>query len=169
MNNAVYQNRKPSVNIEYVHTFSASEGRSVELSKIVEQARLEAIKLRHSASEEKLQQSERELLVSLAELDDESDYDEEFLKPSKLATDTTRNVLLQAYRGHTNFSLLPKFVTADGDGGIRIQWQKEAKELRLLCSDEGELKLYWQNGSEYGLENPKITNLITRFGWLKEA
>lgn len=167
MNNAVYQN--PAANIECIYTFSASEGHSVKLSTIVEQARLEAIKLRHSASEEKLQQPERELLVLLAELDDEDDYDEEFLKPSKTATNTTRNVLLQAYRGHTNFSLLPKFVTADGDGGIRIQWQNKAKELRLLCSDKGELKLYWQNGSEYGLEEPKITNLISRFEWLKEA
>lgn len=169
MNKAVYQNRKPSMGIAYFRAFNALEGCSVELSKIAESAMREAIKIRHSDFEEKLRQIERELLVLLAELEDESDYDEEFLKPSKTATDTTRNVLLQAYRGHTNFSLLPKFVTADGDGGIRVQWQNEAKELRLLCSDEGELKLYWQNGSEYGLEEPKITNLISRFKWLKEA
>ncbi|MDQ3747405.1 MAG: hypothetical protein M3367_00090 [Acidobacteriota bacterium] len=164
-----YNYKKPFVDILNVRTFSASEGRSVELSKIAEQAMREAVKARHSAFEEKQQQTESLLLVFLAELDDESDYNEEFLKPSKFATNAARNVLLQAYRGLSNFSLLPTFVTADGDGGIRILWQNEAKELRLLCSDEGTLKLYWQDGKNYGLEESEITNLISRFEWLKEA
>ncbi len=169
MNNVVYQNRNPSADIANVLTFSASEGRSVALSKIAEQAMEEAKKLLRSGSEEKLRKTERELLVQLAELDDENDYDDEFLKPSKTATNTTRNALLQAYRGISDFALLPKFITADGDGGIRVQWQNEMKELRLIGSDEGELKLYWQNGSVYDLEEPKIINLISRLKWLKEA
>jgi hypothetical protein len=129
----------------------------------------EAVEMRHSASEEKQQQIERNLLVFLAELDDESDYNEEFLMPSELATNATRNVLLQAYRSLANFSLLPRFVTADGDGGIRIQWQHGARELRLLCSDEGALKLYWQDGNNYDLEEPEVANITSRLKWLKEV
>ncbi len=163
-----YNYTKSFVNIMNVRTFSTSEGRSVELSKIAAQVMQEAVEIRHSASEEK-QQTERDLLVFLAELDDEDDYNEEFLMPSESATNATRNVLLQAYRSLANFSLLPKFITADGDGGIRIQWQNEARELRLLCSDEGTLKLYWQDGNEYDLEKPEVSNIISRFKWLKEV
>jgi hypothetical protein len=164
-----YNNAKFFVNIFNVRPFIPSEGSSEVLSKISEQAKNGAIDIRHSASKEKQQQTERQLLVFLAELDDESDYNDEFLKPSKSATNATRNILLQAYRGLSNFSLLPKFVTADGVGGIRIQWQNEAKELRLLCSNEGALKLYWQDGDKYGLEEPAVANIILRFGWLKEV
>jgi len=164
-----YNYTKPFVDIMNVRTFSASEGRSVELFKIAEQAMRDAVEIRHSASEEKQQQTERDLLVSLAELDDESDYNEEFLMPSESAINATRNVLLQAYRSLANFSLLPKFITADGDGGIRIQWQNGARELRLLCSDEGALKLYWQDGNNYDLEEPEVANIISRLKWLKEV
>ena len=169
MANAIYHNQKPLTDILNVRTFSVSEGRSVELSRIVEEAKQQAIGLRYSAVEEKQQEKERQLLVHLAELDDEGDYTEEFLKPSKPAMEMTRNILLQAYRGFSDFSRLPKFVTADGDGGIRIQWQTSRRELRLLCSNEGELKLYWQDGEKYGLEKPTVTNLTARFEWLNEA
>lgn len=164
-----YHNQKSFVNTSYLFAFSALEGDSVELSKIAEQTRHQAVGFRYSALEEKQKDTERRLLVTLAELDDESDYGKEFLKPSNSALETTRNILLQAYRGLLDFSLLPKFVTADGDGGIRVQWRNEESELRLLCSDEGELKLYWQDGKKYGLEEPTVTNLIVRFEWLKEA
>ena len=164
-----YNYTKPFVDIMNVRTFSSYEGRSVELSKIADQAMREAVKISHSAYEEKQQQTERDLLVFLAELDDEGDYNEEFFMPSESATNATRNVLLQAYRSLSNFSLLPKFVTADGDGGIRIQWQNGARELRLLCSDEGALKLYWQDGNNYDLEEPEVANIISRLKWLKEV
>lgn len=170
MANAVpYNHQKPFVDIANVRAFSASAGRSIELEKIVEQSLREAVDFRNSALEEVKQKTEMELLVYLAKLDDENDYDEDFLKPSKSATDKTRNILLQAYRGISDFSLLPKFVTADGDGGIRVQWRSETRELRLICSTEGALKLYWQDGNNYDLEEPTVTNLITRFEWLKEA
>jgi hypothetical protein len=162
-----YNYQNTFVDIAYVRTSSASDGFSVELSKIIEQTLREAVGFRHYAFEDKQQETETQLLVSLSKLDDESDYDEEFLKPSKSATDTTRNILLQAYRSLSDFSLLPKFITADGDGGIRVQWRNETRELRLICSAEGLLKLYWQDGKNYNLEDPTVTNLITRFKWLK--
>ncbi|MGI8555867.1 MAG: hypothetical protein ACR2LT_05875 [Pyrinomonadaceae bacterium] len=170
MANAVpYNHQKPFVDIANVRAFSASAGRSIELEKIVEQSLHEAADFRNSALEKVKQKTETELLVYLAKLDDENDYDEDFLKPSNSATDKTRNILRQAYRGISDFSLLPKFVTADGDGGIRVQWRNETRELRLICSAEGALKLYWQDGNDYDLEESTITNLITRFEWLKEA
>ena len=165
----LYQYRQQNSDILNIRAFSASEGRSVELSKIAEQAKREAEELRHSAIQEKQNEIERKLLVHLAELDDDSDYDKEFLKPSKVATTTTRNTLLQAYRGIFNFTYLPKFITADGEGGIRIQWQNKEREIRLLCSAEGLLKLYWQDGKKYDLEEPTIKNLTARFYWLNLA
>jgi len=164
-----YNYQKAFVGIANVRAFSAAAGRSVELEKIIEQSLREALDFRNTTLEENKRKTETDLLVYLAKLDDESDYDEDFLKPSRLATNTTRNILLQAYRGVSDFSLLPKFVTADGDGGIRVQWRNETRELRLICSAEGALKLYWQDGKNYDLEEPTVTNLITRFEWLKEA
>jgi hypothetical protein len=169
MTNAGYENQKPFLDISHIRTFSASEGRSVELSKIMEDARQKAIGLRYSALEENKQKTERDLLVFLSELGDDSDYNGDFLKPSESATNATRNILLQAYRSLTDFSLLPKFITADGDGGIRLQWKNEARELRLICSEVAEFNLYWQDGEKYSLEKPTLQNLIARLKWLKEA
>ena len=168
-NAAPYNHQKPFVDMANVRAFSASAGRSIELEKILEQSLREAVDFSNSALEENKQKTETELLVYLAKLDDESDYDEDFLKPSKSATDKTRNILLQAYRGISDFSLLPKFITADGDGGIRVQWRNDTRELRLICSTEGVLKLYWQDGKDYDLEEPTVKNLITRFKWLNEV
>lgn len=167
-NTVSYNYKKPFVDIINARAFSAAAGRSIELEKIIQQTLREAETFHESALEESRQKTETDLLAYLAKLDDESDYDDDFVKPSKSATDRTRNILLQAYRGISDFSVLPKFVTADGDGGIRVQWRNGTKELRLICSDEGVLKLYWQDGGIYDLEDPTITNLITRFGWLKE-
>ncbi len=164
-----YNYQKSSAEVFCVRVFSPSEGDSVMLGKLPEQAMHQAIERRYAALVEKQRETERFLLVSLAELEDESDYDEEFLKPSQFASDTMQNVLLQAYRNLSDFSELPKFVTADGDGGIRVQWRNNERELRLICSTTGELKLYWQNGNNYDLEEPSLTNLTKRLKWLKEA
>lgn len=164
-----YNYQKAFVGIANVRAFSAATGRSVELEKIIEQSLREAFDFRNTALEENRRKTETDLLVYLAKLDDESDYDEDFLKPSRLATNTTRNILLQAYRGVSDFSLMPKFITPDGNGGIRVQWRNEKTELRLICSAEGTLKLYWQEGKIYDLEEPTVTNLIARFEWLKDV
>lgn len=168
-NTVPYNYQKSFEDISYAQAFSAFEGGSVELGKLAQQARQQAIELRYSALEEKQRETERLLLVSLAELEDEDDYDEEFLQPSQSASDTTQNLLLQAYRNLSDFSLLPKFITADGDGGIRVQWRNNERELRLICATTGELKLYWQNGNNYDLEEPSLTNLTKKLKWLKEA
>lgn len=165
-----YNYQKAFVDIANVRAFSAAAGRSVELEKIIRQSLREALDFRSATLEENKRKTETDLLVYLAKLDDESDYDEDFLKPTRSATDTTRNILLQAYRAATpDFSIMPKFITPDGDGGIRVQWRNEERELRLICSAGGTLKLYWQDGKIYDLEEPTVTNLIARFEWLKDV
>lgn len=170
MNNFVYRQLTGNVDLSNVLAFSSAFGRSERLSEVAEQARLLEIILRRSAVEEKQKQTESELLVLLADLDNEEDYDENFLKPTGIAFSTVRNTLLQAYRSSSNFLPLPKFVLADGDGGIRVEWRNLTRELGLFFSDQGELKIYWQEGKNYGLdEATTITNTIAKLKWLAEA
>ena len=174
MAETTYQNR--TSNLSDARAFSANEGRSIKLENLAEERRQEALRLQQpdsTAGQVKTQSSsffqhsdsaetERQLLIRLSELNYDEDYDEDFLPPSKLATESTRNMLIQAYRILPNFTLLPKFITADGDGGIRVQWQKAEKELRLICNAVGELKIYWQTGKEYGLDESKVLLLAER-------
>ena len=168
-NTVSYNQINPFMDIADVRLYSELERNSVELSKIFSQIFQDAKNFPSFSLEENQRKVETNLLVHLAKLDDESDYDEEFLKPSKSATDTTRNILRQAYRNLSKFSLLPEFITADGDGGIRVQWINNLRELRLICSTEGALKLYWQDNDNYGLEESTLNNLTERLEWLKEV
>jgi hypothetical protein len=169
-NATLYQSPKICVDFSHVRTFSAADGRLISLEEEAEQKRQEAMRLRRSSVENTGQEHERKLFALLAELENEEDYDDDFLKPEQIAFAKTRNILSQSYRGLYNFSLLPQFVLADGDGGIRVEWRNEARELRLLCSETGGMKIYWQENKDYDIEEiVTVPSLTARLEWLKEA
>jgi hypothetical protein len=60
-------------------------------------------------------------------------------------------------------------VGTDGEGGIRIEWNQNVREVRLVipAHSDGKMYLYYQAGKSYGIvENPSAQGLAYWLGWL---
>ncbi len=66
--------------------------------------------------------------------------------------------------------LLPGDLSPDGDGGLDIEWEQGNKKTTLFlhATMPRENYLYWQDGSNYGIETPPTPDvLLSRLLWLR--
>ncbi len=66
----------------------------------------------------------------------------------------------------------PADVYGDGEGGVRIEWQRGQRELRLQIPGVPEKGgyLYYQEGTDHGIEEPlKVSTILRRLSWLEQA
>jgi len=61
-------------------------------------------------------------------------------------------------------------VTSDDEGGVRLSWREEDRELRaIIPANLSERYLYWQHGNEYGgLPNFGSATLYRWLSWMNE-
>ena len=165
INSALFKTQQPTSAFSHARTFNALAGQSISIEQIAGQKAIEESHRRRLTIADEPRETERKVLVKLTELDNQDDYDEDFLMPTTRAFTATRNILSQAYRSLTD-SLLPNFINADGDGGIRIHWRNKSKEISLFCSETGELKLYWQDGNPHLEDTVTVKNLVAKLEWI---
>lgn len=107
------------------------------------------------------------LLSGLNELR-RDDYDEDFLAPTEHAYTSALNFMIAAFES-LKYALPIPFYVPDGEGGIRIEWVKGARELRLICpaSESREPYLYYEDGDEYAVDE-RLTDFVLneRLHWL---
>lgn len=81
-------------------------------------------------------------------LQDDTSKDEDYLAPTAYAIETAKQVLSES-RFDGNYPLGD--VCADGDGGIRIDWQNGDSYVSLVIPSKstGKQYIFWQFGSDY--------------------
>jgi hypothetical protein len=113
----------------------------------------------------------RELLSDLAGLfRDSEDYNEDFLRPSESALSTAWRMLTDT-RAQLDQPFPPGTVYADGNGGLRIEWIRPSRELRLIVrSGEADPHyIYHEFGDLYGTDYVlSAGNLAYWLRWLDE-
>lgn len=110
------------------------------------------------------------LTDGLAELRNES-YDEDFIAPSAYAYECARDFMFAAFNSF-GCKLPVPFYVPDGEGGIRIEWEQGARELRLICpaSDSQSPYLYHEEGSDYEVDEQVTDSVLReRLRWLISA
>lgn len=98
------------------------------------------------------------------------EYDEEFLAPTKYAYDLAQSFLDDAFRLYERGLPTPNIIP-NGEGGIRLEWISDSRELRLICPSQNDKPayIYYQEGNEYSVETDATPSmLITRLDWLTE-
>ena len=96
--------------------------------------------------------------------DDEEDH------PTKAAVSHTAWALMSAYQQMSNF--FPRgWATTSPDAGIRIEWAKVNRHVRLAISGEPERLsyIYFEENGVYGSEAVSARALATRLDWLLRA
>lgn len=106
------------------------------------------------------------LLNDLKECANDSDYDDNYLTPTPYAMERTKSLLSEsAILIQSEMPLGTLF--PDGNGGIRIEWIRPNRELRLMTLAEkgGRDYLYHEEGEEYKAEFVVTPQLLAH--WLK--
>jgi len=107
------------------------------------------------------------LLSDLAELFQRDDYDEDFVRPTVHALKTTWGLLATA--GTKLGSGIPLgTIYPYGNGGLRIEWIGQEKELRLSISPTagGQSYIYYEVGDRYDADyNVSASNLANWLRW----
>ena len=85
-------------------------------------------------------------------LNDEED--EDFLPPNAYAF-SAACLLLKGANAQMKGSFPSGSPSADGAGGLRIEWQRSPKEVRLILAPKigGRTYIYHESGDEYATEN----------------
>lgn len=110
-----------------------------------------------------------EMLDQLASLMQTEEGNEEFLAPTPQAAARMRALL----EGASEFGpdAFPQgTICADGDGGLRLEWIRPRRELRLViaASAQGRSYLYHEAGDDYGADYaPDAEKLGRRLDWLR--
>lgn len=110
-----------------------------------------------------------EMLGQLTALMKAEDYDEDYIKPT-LDAATQMRCFLVAASGFLKIAFPLGTIYADGDGGIRLEWIRPDRELRLVvpASSSGRSYLYHEQGAEYGADySPSVAELGSRLSWLE--
>jgi hypothetical protein len=99
-------------------------------------------------------------------LSDETNFDSECLAPTERSIEATLSLLANA--ALELYAPLPEGVLyPDGDGGLRVDWKQDNRQLRLVIhrASPSQDYIYHQEGTEYGLE----TNVSARqvAGWAR--
>jgi len=103
-------------------------------------------------------------------LQQDSNYNDDFMKPTEYAFTTTWNLLDQA--SSIVEGLFPLgTVYPDGDGGLRVEWIRPQRELRLIipsCEEERHY-IYHESGAEYAADyNVSAKSLGNWLNWLNQ-
>ncbi len=103
----------------------------------------------------------------LNEVMQDDDYDEDYAAPSESAYTRTKNFLYEAYKVFADNLPIPYFVP-DGDGGLRLRWLWQDREIRLLCpaQDTKPCHIYFEEGEIYGAEEATLETFLNRMNWL---
>jgi hypothetical protein len=111
----------------------------------------------------------RRLLDLLAQ--DETDEDENQAGPSQFAFLTAYNLIQEAEKG----ACLPlrSSPVVDSEGGIRVTWRHQDRQVKLVCpaKRDGVLYLYWASKDGNGIRNENVTasTLTDRLSWLTKS
>ena len=118
-------------------------------------------------------QAINQVLIAIGSLGTSEDYDEDFLKPTESNFTEVLRLIRSLYSNTDKGDLYPiPQVSADGDGGIRIRWVKDAKEIRLKYNDGLGKKsyIYHQQNDDYDVEyEVDSENLKKWLDWLISA
>jgi hypothetical protein len=109
-----------------------------------------------------------ERLASLLDEDETDDYG--VLSPSEYAFTTTWNLLVAAAR-EMSCSFPRAAVSTDSEGGIRVQWIRPERQVRLVIPTvEGKRHyIYHEEGDQYDVEpSVSATTLARWLSWLAE-
>jgi hypothetical protein len=152
--------------LERISLFDFQSEQAVSYETYVEKI-VEREKSRYSAIEINQRKSLLEFKTELEQLLSE-DYDEEFLKPTRFALTTMMSFLLSLSQSFSPPLPIPHFIP-DGEGGLRAEWERFGKEIRLVCPSDGSRKpyLYFELGDSYDLVRD-ISNakFVGQFKWL---
>lgn len=117
--------------------------------------------------------------VSLAGLDDllsqlgalmaSEDYDGDFLSPTEKAAAQMRDFLKEA-SGLLKTAFPAGTISADRDGGLRLEWIRPNRELRLVvsASQRGRSYVYHEQGDDYAADYAPNANELSKWlNWLE--
>jgi len=109
-----------------------------------------------------------DLFDQLDALMQSEDYDDEFHVPTGSAFSRMRG-FLEGVSGHLKTALPLGTMYADGDGGLRLEWIRPDRELRLVvsASPEGRSYIYHEQGNDYAADySPTADALSYWLNWL---
>ncbi len=112
-----------------------------------------------------------DLLNQLDLLAEAEDYDDDFQPPTESSVARMRDFLENA-DGPLKVAFPVGTVYADGDGGLRLEWIRPDRELRLVvsASPQGRTYLYHEQGDDYGADYaPSDGKVIRWLTWLASA
>jgi len=120
------------------------------------------------ASEAWLRDRQHGLVVVIQRLVSLLDFTEPEDKPSEFALTVAANLLIEANPlMRSNFP--SGSVGTDGASGIRLQWNRSGREIRLVipAHSDGRMYIYYQSGKTYGIvENVSGRGLAYWLDWL---
>lgn len=119
---------------------------------------------------------EDDLSITFSEIDELKRCDNEedgdyIFKPSDYSENFVKDLLSSTYKLLSFSPPLPS-VSSDGDGGLRIEWEKNNRDLRLVCpsKEEKEKYIYFEDGDESKIEkNIDEKTLASLLQWLNNA
>ena len=109
-----------------------------------------------------------DLLDQLDLLVEAEDYDDDFRSPTESSVTRMRGFLEYAH-GLLKIGFPVGTIYADGDGGLRLEWIRPDRELRLIvsASPQGRSYLYREQGDDYGADYaPNADELGKWLNWL---
>ncbi|MGI4791839.1 MAG: hypothetical protein ACRYFS_23700 [Janthinobacterium lividum] len=127
----------------------------------IEEIRLEPVK----------QSGLNDLLNQLDLLIEAEDYDDDFQPPAKYAADKMHG-FLEDVNDLLQIAFPLGTIYADGDGGLRLEWIRPDRELRLVISAslQGRTYFYHEQGDDYGADYAPTAGELSRWlNWLDSA
>ena len=112
-----------------------------------------------------------DLLDQLDLLVEAEDYDDDFQSPTESSFTKMRGFLEKA-NGLLKIAFPVGTIYADGDGGLRLEWIRPDRELRLVvsASSQGRSYLYHEQGDDYGADYAPSAGELSRWlNWLDSA
>ena len=110
-----------------------------------------------------------DLLDQLDLLVEAEDYDDDFRPPTESSVARMRG-FLEGANGILKSAFPAGTICADGDGGLRLEWIRPDRELRLIVSAslQGRSYLYHEQGNEYAADYaPNADELGRWLNWLE--
>jgi hypothetical protein len=111
-----------------------------------------------------------QLFSALTALLEDDEYDDDFLRPTTYAIEQVRKWLSQTSQ------LIVKMpsgghLSTDGSGGLRVEWAKGSKEIRLIvpATKEQAAFVYHEDGADYGADQNISSLTIAKWlTWLSK-
>lgn len=111
-----------------------------------------------------------QLFSALTVLLEDDEYDDDFLRPTGYAIEQVRKWLSQVNHIIAKIPSGGHFST-DGSGGLRVEWSKGQKEIRLIvpATKEQVAFIYHEDGTDYGADQTISSHAIAKWlTWLSK-